>query len=275
LRNPEDFPTSSPTTFSLNDDEKNSLANALRSQGIQFGHVSVRKAFVLETASGPPATRIISYTSGQKPALVERQVGLGLVLLLTTTVDRDWTNLPISTAFLPLMQTAVRHMAGRTEAQPELDTVVGRPVELSVPADCKRVRIINPAGSINEFDVAQAPVQAVTVSPRHRVTVSPCLLPGAYGITFLGRTPRGAGLSARGEERLGFVVNLETEAESDLQKISRKDLTRFGVRLVGLLESGQVTMNDLEFGVERGLWAPLLAGLLFLLVGECLLARKP
>jgi predicted anti-sigma-YlaC factor YlaD len=79
----------------------------------------------------------------------------------------------------------------------------------------------------------------------------------------------------RGEERRGFVVNLDAETESNLQKVSRKELAAFGARLVGVREADEVSMGYLEFGAEHGLWPPLLAGLVFLLTAECLLARKP
>jgi len=47
-----------------------------------------------------------------RPALVEKQVGKGRVMLLSTTVDREWTDLPIRTGFLPLVREAARRLVG-------------------------------------------------------------------------------------------------------------------------------------------------------------------
>jgi len=240
-------------------DVKDPLVAALSSEGLDLARVSVRKAVLLEASPGSSASRILSL-SNDLPALVERRVGAGRVLFLATSVDREWTNLPITTAFLPLMQLCARYLAGRMEEDPRLDTLVGRPVEFALPADCKRVRITDPNGAVQEFDAA-------ALRPPRRFKFVDTATPGAYEIAFLGMP--------RGDERRGFVVNLDAEMESNLQKVSRKEMERFGLRMVGVREDEEVSMNYLEFGAEHGLWPPFLAGLLFLLIAECLLARKP
>jgi hypothetical protein len=57
---------------------------------------------------------ILRYESGA-PALVEREVGKGRVMLLTTTVDREWTDLPIRAGFLPLVREAARQLVGAND----------------------------------------------------------------------------------------------------------------------------------------------------------------
>jgi hypothetical protein len=245
-------------------DEKNALVAALRSDGVDLGRVLVRKAVLPEAVPGASAARILSFTN-DVPALVERRVGAGRVLLFATTVDRDWTNLPITTSFLPLMQLAVRYLAGRMEADPRLDTLVGRTVELPVPPDAKRVRITNPEGAAREF--MPADWAGGLAQPQGRLRFTETWVPGAYEIALLGMP--------RGDERRGFVVNLDAESESSLQKLSRKEIGGLGARMVGVREADQVSMSYLEFGTEQGLWPPLLAALVFLLMAECLLARKP
>ena len=54
---------------------------------------------------------ILRYESGA-PALVEKQVGKVHVMLLSTTVDRESTDLPIRTGFLPLVREAARRLVG-------------------------------------------------------------------------------------------------------------------------------------------------------------------
>jgi hypothetical protein len=240
-------------------DAKHPLVEALRSEGVDLGRASVQKAVFLEASAGAAVSRILNF-GNDLPALVERKVGAGRVLLFTTTVDREWTNLPITTAFLPLMQLTARYLAGRMEEDPRLDTLVGRPVEFAIPADSKRVRITNPDGVAKEFDAAGW-------RPSQKLRFTDTWEAGAYEIALLGMP--------RGEERRGFAVNLDAETESNLQKVSRKELAAFGARLVGVREADEVSMGYLEFGAEHGLWPPLLAGLVFLLTAECLLARRP
>ena len=52
---------------------------------------------LLDTAAEPNTDVLLSYTSGA-PA-VERRYGDGLIAMLTTTIDRDWTQLPFKTSF--------------------------------------------------------------------------------------------------------------------------------------------------------------------------------
>ena len=109
-----------------------------------------------------------------------------------------------------------------------------------------------------------------------RLRFADSFVPGAYEITFAGTSqPVSQPPGAVGQHRTGFVVNLDATSESDLTKITRKELAWFGVQSTRIQEAGRANLDVLEYGIERGLWAPLLAGLLFLLVGECLLARKP
>ncbi len=261
----EGGPGKAPVSLKVVGEEGNALAQALKSAGADLSRVTVKKAFYLEATAGSQARRILSYTN-DAPALVERTpdvgrtVGAGRVLLLTTTVDRDWTNLPIMPSFLPLMQLSARYLAGRMEERPQLDTLVGRAVELTLPADCKRVRLTNPAGVVREIEVSGW-------RPPKRLRVAETGIPGPYEIALAGMP--------RGDERTGFVVNLDAESESNLKKISGKELAAYGARMMGVRDAGEVDMDYLEFGAERGLWAPLLAAFLFIAAVECLLARKP
>lgn len=67
---------------------------------------------LLEPDPSSEAKVLASYGDGG-PAVVEKSHGAGRVLLWTTTVDQDWTDLPIRTAFLPLVHRSIRHLAQR------------------------------------------------------------------------------------------------------------------------------------------------------------------
>src|SRR5207302_1863543 len=68
---------------------------------------------------------ILSYDTGA-PALLDRALQGGRVLLFTSTIDRDWNDLPIQPAFLPLMQQAVRYLSRAPLREPEPPALVGQ-----------------------------------------------------------------------------------------------------------------------------------------------------
>ena len=61
------------------------------------------------------------------PVLVTQRRGAGMVLLLTTALDTDWTNLPVKKLFTPLFHDALRSVLGAGEVD---HAICGRPVPL-------------------------------------------------------------------------------------------------------------------------------------------------
>jgi hypothetical protein len=53
------------------------------------------------------------------PALIERQVGRGRVMIFASDVDRAWNDFPLHPAFVPFVVEAVRHVAGAAERSRE------------------------------------------------------------------------------------------------------------------------------------------------------------
>ena len=73
---------------------------------------------------GPQAQVLAAFDDGA-PALLEGRLGKGRVLLFTSSVDRDWTDWPIRTSFLPAMQRFAAYLTGGLEHQRRVATVVG------------------------------------------------------------------------------------------------------------------------------------------------------
>ncbi len=63
----------------------------------------------MATALGQGRT-LLAYTNGD-PAIVERRVGTGKCVLINTTANMDWTNLPAKGDFITLMMNLVQHAA--------------------------------------------------------------------------------------------------------------------------------------------------------------------
>lgn len=100
----------------------------------------------------PDSQVLASYASGA-PFLIETsRWGRGRVLLMTTPLDADWSTLPLSNFYLPLMQSIVRHLSGggvqNRNLQPgerltfAFDTPAEeRSVELEPPDSRKAIRL--------------------------------------------------------------------------------------------------------------------------------------
>jgi hypothetical protein len=66
------------------------------------------------------------------PAVLERRVGRGRVLLWASTLDVSWSDLPTKPVFLPFVHQSIRHLAGYTEPEPWL--TVGQVLNASAAA---------------------------------------------------------------------------------------------------------------------------------------------
>jgi hypothetical protein len=148
---------------------------------------------------------VLRYENGA-PALVASDVGRGRVLLLTTTVDREWTDLPIRPGFLPLVQESARYLAGAPGSESISALTVGQRRDIAVGPDDRRVEVTKPGG------------QARWLTPegrtsdghaRRTVTFTETDEPGLYHV----RASRTDGTVAERPEET-FVVNLD-DGESD------------------------------------------------------------
>jgi hypothetical protein len=104
---------------------------AARVGGIEYGH-PVFETFRAPRSGDFLAVKIYSYrnlspvTGAQvlarfdagAPAVVERRVGAGRVLLWASTLDQTWTDLPIRPLFLPFIHRAATHLVAYIPSQP-------------------------------------------------------------------------------------------------------------------------------------------------------------
>jgi len=105
---------------------------------------------VLEPGGGQPVQVHLSTESGA-PLLVEGRMGRGRVALLTTTLDRDWSDLPLRTGFLPLLQELCLHLAGAQEASEQPVVTVGSPLALPLPPGTERATLLTPGRPPQSF----------------------------------------------------------------------------------------------------------------------------
>jgi len=190
------------------------------------------------------------FTNGAA-ALVEASIGAGRTLLFTSTLDRDWNDLPIHPGYLPLVQQAVRHLARKHASFTESDHLVGASVAL--PAlEFKKLEVRGPEGIGTTFEGDR-------IAGRSTVRFGRTDVPGIYRVFATDQT--GAALE---RDELGFVVNLDPRG-SDLTPAAASDLPSSGTGQDG-------TPADDSRRVE--LWHALAALLLVLLLAESLLVQR-
>jgi hypothetical protein len=157
----------------------------------------------------PGRTVVLRYENGA-PALVEAEVGRGRVLLLTTTVDREWTDLPIRPGFLPLMQEATRLLAGAPSGEASSALVAGQRREIALGPDDRRIDVIKPNGQIRSLTPDAGARAGADRRPAARTLIfAETDEPGSYRV----RPARADGTSVDRPDE-SFVVNIDTR-ESD------------------------------------------------------------
>ncbi len=122
---------------------------------------------------------MIALANGE-PLLLEQKVGAGKVMLLTTSADRDWSDLPVKTVYLPLMQSLAQYLAGGKRGSLDGGIAVGAPKELSLPPSAvgKTLRVTKPDKRNADIAIAGAKERAVaTVEDNDRAGIYRLSLP--------------------------------------------------------------------------------------------------
>ena len=91
---------------------------------------------------------LLSYETGL-PALVERRIGQGRVVIWTSTVDMAWSNLPLQAVFMPLVQRLVAYLGGEAGTmQARFAGTVGQPVTVPLPDLTIEPMVVGPDGPV-------------------------------------------------------------------------------------------------------------------------------
>lgn len=188
------------------------------------------------------------------PALLEGRLGAGRVLVWASTLDRDWTDLPIQPAFLPLMQQATRYLARAPMHDPEAAQTVGQRHEIPLHDGDLRVEVTQPSGKQLAFEKDK-------VAGRRLLGFEATDEPGIYRVAAAGRDG-----VMRARPDASFVIDVDA-AESDPTPID-------AARLRALTAGGGAASAQAVPKRRVELWHTLGAALLLLLLGEALLLRR-
>ncbi len=220
------------------------------------GFASARFERYLLTRPPPAGTRILATYEDGAPALLVRDFEKGRVALFTSTVDRDWTNFPIRTAFLPLMQQLAGYLARAMNERDPIRVLVGAPHEIEVPPGTKELLVERPDGERVGFKG-----EALASG---KVAFSETDLPGVYRI--FTRTADGL-LAPPGA---AFVVVTDPR-ESDTTRVDPAELSAF-LGLDGDEDAsgagGALAASAGTGGGDRPLWSLLIVLAAFALTAE-------
>jgi hypothetical protein len=90
-----------------------------------LGGTRAQRVMLLEPDTERAHQIALSFTSGA-PALLTRAVGAGRVALLTTTIDRDWADLPLRPGFVPLVSSLLAYLADQRSGAGATQLVAGQ-----------------------------------------------------------------------------------------------------------------------------------------------------
>jgi hypothetical protein len=193
------------------------------------------------------------FDDGQ-PALVERRVGTGRVLLWTSTLDTTWTDLALKPVFVPFVHRVVRYLGAYREPRPW--RTVGDVVDpgLQAPArgsDVSRVAL-TPSGSRISLDGDGPEVLELAEQ-------------GFYEFRAQGRD---------GDVPVVVASNVDL-AESDLTRLDPQEIAAAALGRAGGEAAGPLAppTDDAQESAQRVWWYLLFAGLL-LLGAETVVANR-
>ena len=202
--------------------------------------------------AGTEGRRVLARYAGGAPALIEAQRGAGRLLLLTSTIDRDWNDLAIHPGFLPFVQQIARYLARSPVEDPDAEPLVGRPLALPVSPEDTRLEITLPRGR-------KLALEGKELAGHANVQLTETDEPGIYAIA--------ASTSAGGRPRAvaRIAVNLDPRG-SDLRRV--EVAAAQGKAASEGPSAGPRPLRRVE------LWHAVAAALLALLLGEALLLSR-
>lgn len=143
--------------------------------------------------------QVLARLSNGAPLLLEGALGSGRILFLTTTLDRDWSDLALRSSYLPLLQSSVAYLAGQWGPKTQPQGSIGGSVLLRVPSGEGPLHVEGPGGS----------TYPVSVGARDTIRFDQGRAVGHYVLK----------RSEGNREGVPFALNAD-RSESDLRRVS-------------------------------------------------------
>lgn len=243
-----------------------SLADFNKLTGLGQGRIRAYYKLILPeartTAAGSDEDRfqIMATLQTKDPLLIERKFGDGNVILLTTSVDTDWNNMPVHPFYLPLMHRLVYHLAStvRPPRNVQVGETLTRLVETRDPT--LKIEVKTPSGRMESLSWKKTQ-EGLRAAHFHDTGE-----PGLYLFTtrFDGKT-----------KPSHYVANLQQQ-ESDLRELVPEQRTVILQRLGAESAESIDELQRLRFRSMHGreVWFYLLLLAIGLAVLEVVLTRR-
>jgi hypothetical protein len=129
------------------------------------------------TPAGKPP--LISLANGDA-LLLEQKIGAGKLMFMATAADRDWTDLPVKTVYLPLVQSLTQYLAGGKRGSLDGGIAVGAVKEIALPPAYvgKTLRLTKPDKQSRDIPITPAKDRAAaTIEDNDRAGIYRISLP--------------------------------------------------------------------------------------------------
>jgi hypothetical protein len=212
------------------------------------GRLASTRIFGYRRATVREGAQTLAALDDGSPLIMEGSAGRGKVLLIATTLDTAWNDLPVTQMFLPMLRRMLEYLSGERNAAP---ITIGQALAAAADRDGSLPAIDSPAGGRLE---ARSSVTGEATIEANEI--------GFYRLRYRDRDQYAA-------------VNLDTK-ESDLKKLDldefARSITTESTDSEGQPKSVGLAAEDME--ARQRLWLPLLLTALALFVGEAILARR-
>lgn len=208
--------------------------------------------------------RVLMRLSDQEktPFVIEKPVGAGRVIVVNTGADRDWSNFPISPAYVPFLYETLPYLS-TSEASDNLS--VDQPYYRVLNRLLAELTLVPPAGGGGK---ARLVPERDDQANRSYLSVPGQRYPGLYRLVLGSEGP--SGVSA---DDLWFSVNANPR-EGNLTRVVEAELTALYPGLQITERSEDVVAEALDAPSGGELWRSILFAVLGLILVESLLARS-
>lgn len=216
----------------------------------------VFRAWRVDVAAGAEPVLQLTGPGVPAPLVVDQPVGAGRVLLITTALDRAWSDWVIHPLFPMLLHQSVTHLLRQPT---EVGHTVGRPLIVPLPpvVHAQSAAFHDPRGGVTNVAVTDRGGTAVAELPEGA-------WPGFYDLR-----------PDDGSAALSVAVNVDTR-ESEAATLDADALgdalAGLPVRILDDAEAMRQAIRDSRVG--RELWRPLVLLALIVLMAEAILARR-
>lgn len=197
-----------------------------------FGHMSTRRIMALKPFqdSATDGVRTLLRYEGGVPAMVERRIGRGRVLLWTSTFDVGWGNTALQASFIPFVQRLVGYLGGESGGgAARAEGVVGEPLLVNLPTSGIEPEVFDPDGDAVPAEILRGDTWQARFTPDR---------PGAYTVGVAGEPPMAyAAVNTPAEESDVRVSARLGEAQNELNPglFTRREELGRAVAGLGLL----------------------------------------